>query len=98
MAQAKAVKTFNMTDLSSDVAEQFGLTKDAGGDLTRFIFARIKKALAAGDQVRLHHFGTLKTAKRKAGTARNPKTGQPVKVLARRVVKLVPSPALKQML
>lgn len=98
MAQAKAVKTFNMTDLSSDVAGEFGLTKASGGDITRFVFDRIKQALVEGNQVRLHRYGTLVVNKRKAGVARNPKTGDKIKVSARRVVKFKPSPALKQML
>lgn len=98
MAKAKAVPTYNMTDLSGDVAENFGLTQASGSDITRFIFDRIKKEVAAGKPVRLHQFGTLKASKRKARKAHNPKTGVELRVPAHRVVKLVPSPAFKQQL
>jgi nucleoid DNA-binding protein len=89
--------TFNLKDLSDDVAVKFGLSFHAGAEVTRFVLDRIKQNLAAGKQVRLHQFGTLEARARKAGEARNPATGARVMVPARRVVKLTVSPALKRM-
>lgn len=90
--------TFNMRDLSDEVATEFGLSKQAGADQTRFVFERIKENLAQGRQVRLHRFGTLKARLRPAGPGRNPKTGEKIQVPARMEVKLTPSPALKELL
>jgi nucleoid DNA-binding protein len=89
--------TFNMKDLSDDVAVKFDITFHAGAEITKFIFDRIKANLAEGKQVRLHQFGTFEARQRKAGEARNPATGERVTVPARRVVKLTVSPALRQM-
>lgn len=88
--------TFNMKDLSDAVAEQFGLTYQAGAKVTRFVFDSIKDELAAGKQVRIHQFGTLSARVRAAGVARNPLTGEQLNIPARRVVKLTVSPALKE--
>lgn len=87
--------TFNMKHLSDAVADKFGLTNQLGAEVTRFVFDKIKDELAAGKQVRLHHFGTLEARLRAAGEARNPSTGERITVPARRVVKLTVSPALK---
>lgn len=90
--------TFNMKDLSDAVAERFDLTNQAGAEVARFVFDRIKDELAAGKQVRLHKFGTLEARQRAAGVARNPVTGDRINVPSRRVVKLTVSPAMKSLL
>lgn len=92
------MSTFNMKDLSDAVAAEFGLTRQAGADVTRFVFDRIKAELASGKQVRLHKFGTLEARMRAAGVARNPVTNERIEVPARRVVKLTVSPAVKELL
>ena len=91
-------KTFNMKKLSDAVSENFGLTRQSGSAITKYVFDRIKAELAAGVQVRLHQFGTLVAKRRKAGVARNPATGEKLKVPARRVLKLTVSPLFKKTL
>lgn len=86
--------TFNMTELSHAVATEFCLSQEDAAEKVRYIFARIKRAVAEGQQVRLHHFGTIEARMRKAGVARHLVTGEPIPVAAHRVVKLNPSPAL----
>jgi len=81
-------QTYNMKDLSNDVAGSFGLTAKQGASLTKFVFDKIKGELMAGSQVRLHHFGTLEARKRRAGVARNPQTGERLNVPERRVLKM----------
>lgn len=90
--------TFNMKDLSMEVAEQFGLSGQGGAEVVRFVFDRIKDEVAAGKQVRLHKFGTLQVRERNATLARNPKTGEQVEVPACRVPKMTVSPHFKAML
>lgn len=87
--------TFNMKDLSNAVAAQFGLSNQAGAQITRYVFDRIKDELATGKQVRLHQFGTLEARSRAAGFARNPANGERIAVPARRVVKLTVSNSFK---
>nr|WP_200563255.1 HU family DNA-binding protein [Paraburkholderia aspalathi] len=88
--------TFNMKNLSDAVADQFGLSHQDGANIIRFVFDKLRDELVAGKQVRLHQFGTLEARKRAAGEARNPATGERIKVPARRVIKLTVSPTLRQ--
>lgn len=102
MSVAKTVvtvpATFNLKDLSTAVAKEFGLTQKVGSDVAHFVLDTLKANLAGGTQVRLHNFGTLEARMRAAGVARNPVTGKRIDVPARRVIKLTVSPALKAML
>ena len=43
----------------------------------------VKDTLARGDHIEIRGFGTFKVRHRKARTARNPRTGEPVEVPAR---------------
>lgn len=89
------LQTFNLRDLTLEVAEQFGLSKRQSSVLTRYMFDRISQELDRGKQVRLHKFGTLTVRDRAQSVARNPRTGETVPLPARRVVRLVTSPILK---
>ena len=71
-------------ELVEAVAEKAGLTK---ADATRAIdatFEAITDALANGDKVPLVGFGTFSISKRAAREGRNPRTGEPVKIEARK--------------
>ena len=60
------------------------------------IVSNIRDALKKGDTVTLTGFGTFKVAKRKARTARNPRTGEPIKIKAKNVVKFTAGKKLKE--
>jgi len=66
----------------------------AARDEIKWFFDTIASALATGDEVRIHGFGTLKTAQRSARVGRNPRTGETVQVAARRVARFTPSTTL----
>jgi DNA-binding protein HU-beta len=60
-------------------------------EVTSLVTATLKK----GDRVRFPGFGTFRVLKRKARIARNPQTGEPVKVPARTVPRFTPAKELK---
>ena len=62
-------------------------------DLT---FAGIEDELKKGGEVRFVGFGTFKTAKRPAGTGRNPRTGETIKIAASTRVKFTAGKELKK--
>jgi DNA-binding protein HU-beta len=64
----------------------------AAGDLMQAIRQELKKT----GKFTVPRFGTFTVRKMKAGTALNPRTGEPVKVKARKTVRFKPSPKLKQ--
>ena len=63
-------------------------------DEIRWFFDTISEALQKGDEVRIHGFGAFKTQQRAARVGRNPRTGESVKVPARRVVRFAASSSL----
>lgn len=77
----------NKADLIDSIASESKLTKaDAGRALDATIGA-VTKALKKGDRVALVGFGTFSVAKRSARTGRNPQTGKPIKIAAKKVAK-----------
>ena len=84
----------NKADLVNEVAKVTGNKKDAQAAVD-CVFATIKKALKKKDTVMLIGFGTFKVEKRKARKGRNPRTGEVIKIKAKRVPKFVPGKALK---
>ena len=82
-------------ELVEAVAKAAGLTK---ADATRAIdatFETIKKALAKGNKVPVAGFGTFAVSKRAAREGRNPRTGEVVKISARKAVTFKAGTALK---
>lgn len=80
--------------LAEQLAERAEITMAAARDEVKWFFDTISGALTGGDEVRIHGFGTFKTAQRAARIGRNPRTGESVQVPARRVVRFSPSTTL----
>lgn len=77
----------NKAELINAIANGSGINKaEAGKALDAFTTA-IEKALKKGDKVTLVGFGTFSVGKRGARTGRNPKTGKPIKIAAKKVAK-----------
>ena len=84
----------NKAELISAIGNGAGISKaEAGNALDSFIKA-IEKALKKGDKVTLVGFGTFSVGKRNARTRRNPKTGKPIKIAAKKVAKFKPGKGL----
>ena len=88
----------NKSELVDAVASGAGVSRgDAEGVLTTF-FDTVKSSAKSGDTVSWPGFGKFKTSARAARTARNPQTGQSVKVKASTAMKFTPSSVLKDFL
>ena len=85
----------NKTDLIAKVTKDAGLTKAQATKAVNAVIDGITEALKKGDKVILVGFGTFRVVNKKARTARNPKTGQEIKIPARKAPKFVPGKALK---
>jgi DNA-binding protein HU-beta len=84
----------NKAELINAIGNGAGISKnDAGNALESFITA-VEKALKKGDKVTLVGFGTFSVGKRNARTGRNPKTGKPIKIAAKKVAKFKPGKGL----
>ncbi len=77
----------NKNELIDSMAAETGMTKaDTAKALDAFVSA-VSEALKKGDEVRLVGFGTFAVTKRAAATARNPRTGETIKVAAKKIAK-----------
>ncbi len=84
----------NKGDLVNGIAQVVNTKKEAKAAVD-CVFASITKALKKKDTVTLVGFGTFKVNKRKARQGRNPRTGEKIKIKARKVPKFVAGKALK---
>ena len=64
-------------------------------DLVEATLAILKDTLSQGVTVKLSSFGTFDTTDKKARMGRNPQTGEPIVIEARRVVRFKPSQKLR---
>lgn len=84
-------------DLVEQVYEAIGpgvTKKDCGSVVDAFLNA-VKQALADGEHIEIRGFGTFKVRKRRPRLARNPRTGESVRVPARLVPVFKPSRLFK---
>ncbi|MDR0419289.1 MAG: HU family DNA-binding protein [Prevotellaceae bacterium] len=77
----------NKAELIDAMANKAHLTKvDAKKALDAFT-ETVTKSLKKGDRVALVGFGTFSVSQRSARTGRNPRTGEPIKIKAKKVAK-----------
>lgn len=86
----------NKNDLIAKVSDMSGMTKADAGKAVDAVFDAITEALKGDDEVRLVGFGTFHVTKRKAGTGRNPRTGEEIKIPASNQPKFKAGAQLKQ--
>ncbi len=85
----------NKGDLVDKIAGNAGLSKVQAGTALNSLIDGITGTLRKGDRVTLVGFGTFSTSQRKARTGRNPQTGAPLKIGAKKVAKFSPGAELK---
>ncbi|MBX9747963.1 MAG: HU family DNA-binding protein [Hyphomonadaceae bacterium] len=88
----------NKAELVADVAERMGESKQKGEEAVNAVFDAVTAALKRGDDVRLPAFGVFDVKDTAARTARNPQTGEEVKVPAAKKARFKPGKALKETL
>ena len=87
----------NKQELINEISKKTGLTKkDSTAALDAFIEA-VKASLKKGSDVRLVGFGTFTVKKRKAKKGRNPRTGEEIKIPAKKVPAFRPASELKKL-
>lgn len=75
----------NKTELIESVAGATGESKRTVADVLDATITQVQKTVKKGDKVTLPGFGTFSRKDRKARTARNPQTGEEIKVKAAKV-------------
>jgi len=83
-------------ELVRELAEDFELPRKQVAEMMESILDKMTEVLKSGDKVQLTPFGQFKIRDRAARVARNPQTGEPVNVPAKRVLKFIPGKPLKE--
>jgi integration host factor subunit alpha len=89
-------QTITRADLSQAVYEQVGLSRNESADLVESVLEEICKALERGELVKISSFGTFHVRSKRQRIGRNPKTGEEVPILPRRVLTFRASNVLKE--
>jgi DNA-binding protein HU-beta len=83
-------------ELIEKIAAKAKISKKAANIALNTFVSSVTTALKKGDRVALVGFGTFSVAKRKARTARNPRTGETIHVPARKAPKFKAGRELKK--
>ena len=86
----------NKTDLAGRIAAACQISHVAASTAIDTLTDSITAALKKGDRIALLGFGTFSVSNRKARNGRNPQTGVPLKIAARRVARFAPGSELKK--
>ncbi len=77
----------NKSELINAMAADAGISKAAAKAALESLTENVTGALKKGNKVALVGWGTWSISKRNARTGRNPKTGEPIQIKAKNVVR-----------
>src|ERR1700729_460089 len=83
-------------ELARELAEDLELPRKQVAEIVEAMLDKMLTVLKSGDKVQLTPFGQFKIRDRAARIARNPQTGEPVNVPAKRVLKFIAGRSLKE--
>src|SRR3954470_9172141 len=84
--------------LVDTLAASSGRNKNEIGDVVDSLLTAVTKALASGERVDLRGFGSFVPKETKARQGRNPQTGEPIQIAAKKTVTFKPAKDLEQSL
>ena len=90
-----AERTVTRAHLSEAVYQEVGLSRNESADLVESILREISDTLTKGEPVKISSFGSFSVRQKGQRIGRNPKTGQEVPILPRRVLVFRASNVLK---
>ena len=88
--------TITRVDLANVLRNRFGLTSADSYKMIDSIFDEIGQSLVHGEEVKIAGFGAFKILSKAARIGRNPKTGVPAVISARRVATFRPSTSFRK--
>jgi len=89
-------RTITRAQLSEAVYQEVGLSRNESADLLEAVLGEISGALSQGETVKISSFGSFSVRAKGQRIGRNPKTGEEVPILPRRVLVFRPSQLLKK--
>jgi integration host factor subunit alpha len=96
VTRSKSGQTLTREMLSNAVKRVVGLSTTQSRTLIDQVLEEIAGTLERSETVKLSSFGSFVVQRKKERFGRNPKTGEPATISARRIVRFKPSPVLKK--
>ncbi len=90
-----AGETITRAHLSEAVYQEVGLSRNESAELVESVLNEISDALVRGEVVKLSSFGSFSVRQKGQRIGRNPKTGEEVPILPRKVLVFRASHVLK---
>lgn len=90
-----AGQTITRADLGEAVYQEVGLSRNESAELVEMVLNEVSDALVRGEMVKISSFGTFSARQKGERIGRNPKTGEEVPILPRRVLVFRASHVLK---
>ena len=88
-------RTVTRAHLSEAVYQEVGLSRNESAELVETVLREISDTLTKGEPVKISSFGSFSVRQKGQRIGRNPKTGQEVPILPRRVLVFRASNVLK---
>lgn len=85
----------NKVELMGEISKKCGILQKEAFLFVQAFSQTICEALENGENVQIAGFGTFEIRDRAARTARNPRTGEPIEIEARKALVFKPSKVLK---
>lgn len=95
MGEWMIAKTVTRAQLGEAVYQEVGLSRSDSSDLVESVLEEIADALERGEGVKISSFGSFIVREKGQRTGRNPKTGEEVPILPRKVLVFRASHVLK---
>ncbi len=89
-------KTLTRADLAEALVTKVGLPRNESQELVELVLREISDSLANGEPVKLSSFGSFGIREKGQRVGRNPKTGEEVPIMPRRVLVFRPSNIMKE--
>ncbi len=86
----------NKGDLIEKIVSEVSITKADAARVLESIVDGVTQSLKRGERTTISGFGTFSVSKRKARVGRNPQTGEPINIPARRVARFTAGKELKE--
>jgi DNA-binding protein HU-beta len=94
--KAAAPATITLKHLAASVAEDQELSKKQAEAILTDVVTMIARHLKKGDRIRIVGLGILQVRKRAARVGRNPATGEPIQIKAKKKVAFRPAKELAE--
>ena len=88
-------QTVTRAHLAEAVYQEVGLSRDESSGLLEMVLDLMSDALVRGESVKISSFGSFSSRQKGQRIGRNPKTGEEVLILPRKVLVFKPSQVLK---